>query len=72
MALLLAAVILLLAWADGTEDTLGVQQAYIGPGAGIALLGSFLAVFFAMLSAIAAVLTWPIRAVYGAVRTRRA
>lgn len=49
-----------------------MQLAYIGPGAGIALLGSFLAVFTAMLSALAVLLTWPIRWVWRAVRGRKA
>ncbi len=35
--------------------------AYIGPGAGFALAGSFLAVFGAFLSALSMVLFWPIR-----------
>ena len=34
--------------------------AYIGPGAGIALVGSFLAVLIAMLSAMVTLLTWPV------------
>ena len=38
-------------------------HAYIGPGAGFALAGSFLAVFAAVLSAILTILTWPIRLV---------
>src|SRR5579871_1187996 len=36
-------------------------QAYIGPGAGFALAGSFLAVFAAFCSALLLALTWPIR-----------
>lgn len=39
----------------------GAAQAYIGPGAGFALAGSFLAVFAAFCSALALLLTWPIR-----------
>src|SRR5579883_1980749 len=35
--------------------------AYIGPGAGFALAGSFLAVFAAFLSALLLLLTWPLR-----------
>ena len=35
--------------------------AYIGPGAGFALAGSFLAVFGAVLSAVSMVLLWPVR-----------
>jgi predicted AlkP superfamily phosphohydrolase/phosphomutase len=36
-------------------------HAYIGPGAGFALAGSFLAVFAAFFSALLMVLTWPVR-----------
>ncbi len=36
-------------------------QAYIGPGAGFAVLSSFLVIFLAMLSAGLVLLTWPIR-----------
>lgn len=36
-------------------------QAYIGPGAGFALAGSFLAVFGAILSAVVMVVSWPVR-----------
>lgn len=46
--------------------------AYIGPGAGIALFGSFLAVLIAMLSAFFAMLTWPIRWVWRFFRSRKA
>ena len=52
--------------------TSGVLIAYIGPGAGIALVGSFLAVFLAILSAIGIILTWPIRRIWRALRGRRA
>jgi predicted AlkP superfamily phosphohydrolase/phosphomutase len=38
-------------------------QAYIGPGAGFALAGSFFAVFAAVVSAFFTVLTWPMRLV---------
>ncbi len=39
----------------------GPAHAYIGPGAGFALAGSFLAVFAAFLSALLLALTWPVR-----------
>lgn len=49
-------------------DAFGSEQlavpyvlAYIGPGAGFALAGSFLALFGALLSAISMVLFWPLR-----------
>ncbi len=35
--------------------------AYIGPGAGFALVGSFFAVFAAVFSAFVMLITWPIR-----------
>ncbi|MDP6058269.1 MAG: alkaline phosphatase family protein [Pirellulaceae bacterium] len=53
-------------------DPQGSQQAYIGPGAGIALMGSFLAIFIAILSAFVAILTWPIRRIGRALRGQRA
>ena len=37
--------------------------AYIGPGAGVALLGSFLVVALAVLSAAAVLITWPVRVI---------
>jgi predicted AlkP superfamily phosphohydrolase/phosphomutase len=43
-------------------------QAYIGPGAGFALLSSFLVVFVTILLAIVSVLTWPFRALWRAIR----
>lgn len=45
---------------------------YIGPGAGIALVGSFLAVLGAILSAMLVMITWPIRRIIHAVRGNRA
>jgi predicted AlkP superfamily phosphohydrolase/phosphomutase len=45
--------------------------AYIGPGAGIALLGSFFAVFTALLSGVVFALSWPFRLVWRTVRGRR-
>ena len=45
--------------------------AYIGPGAGFALAGSFLAVFGAIASAIMMVLLWPIRRLLRIVLKRR-
>jgi predicted AlkP superfamily phosphohydrolase/phosphomutase len=46
-------------------------QAYIGPGAGFALAGSFFAVFAAAFSAFVLILTWPIRLVWRAFFGRR-
>ncbi|MFO0915027.1 MAG: alkaline phosphatase family protein [Pirellulales bacterium] len=46
--------------------------AYIGPGAGIALVGSFLAVISAIFTAVLVMLTWPLRRLWYAVRGQRA
>ena len=50
----------------------GQAQAYIGPRAGFAVVGSFLVMFTAMLSAILALFTWPVRYILRAIRGRRA
>lgn len=50
----------------------GSAQAYIGPGAGFAVVGSFLAVFFSLLAGFLAVFTWPLRYTLRAIRNRRA
>ena len=73
LALLLSGV--WLAWAPAPAADVradGLARAYIGPGAGIALIGSFLAVLTAMLSAIGIMLTWPIRRLWRVLRGRRA
>lgn len=44
---------------------------YIGPGAGIALVGSFLAVLSAILSAFLVMATWPMRRLWYAIRGNR-
>ena len=46
-------------------------QAYIGPGAGFAVVGSFLVMFTALLSVLVALFTWPIRYIIRAIRGRR-
>lgn len=46
--------------------------AYIGPGAGIALAGSFLAVLVAMATALLALVTWPLRWTWRVLRGRGA
>jgi len=46
-------------------------QAYIGPGAGFAVVGSFLVMFTAVLSGLLALFTWPIRHIIRAIRGRR-
>ena len=52
--------------------TSGQAQAYIGPGAGFAVVGSFLVMFTAMLSGLLALFTWPIRYIIRAIRGRHA
>ena len=46
--------------------------AYIGPGAGFVVIGSFLAIFGAILSAILALFSWPIRYAVRTINGRRA
>ena len=45
--------------------------AYIGPGAGFAILGSFMVFFFAFLSALLAVLLFPIRALIRLIQIKK-
>jgi predicted AlkP superfamily phosphohydrolase/phosphomutase len=45
---------------------------YIGPGAGIALLGSFMTIFLALASAILAMFTWPLRWLWRTIRGQKA
>ncbi len=47
-------------------------HAYIGPGAGFAVMGSFLVMFAAIFSAILAIFTWPIRYTIRSIRGRHA
>jgi predicted AlkP superfamily phosphohydrolase/phosphomutase len=47
-------------------------QAYIGPGAGFAVAGSFLVMFMALLSGLLALFTWPLRYIIRSIRGRRA
>ena len=51
--------------------TPGQGHAYIGPGAGFAVVGSFLVMFTALLSAVLALFTWPIRYIIRAIQGRR-
>lgn len=46
-------------------------HAYIGPGAGFAVAGSFLVVFVAVLSALIILVTWPVRSLIRATRFRK-
>jgi len=58
------AVILVLAGSPGTAD------AYIGPGAGFAVLGSFAVIFVTMMLAGVAILAWPFRTLWRMIRFR--
>ena len=49
----------------------GQAHAYIGPGAGFAVAGSFLVMFTAIISALFVLLTWPVRYLIRAIRYRR-
>ncbi len=46
--------------------------AYVGPGAGFAFIGSFMALFAALLAGIGSLLIWPLRFVIRSVRRRKA
>ncbi|MBN1765044.1 MAG: alkaline phosphatase family protein [Sedimentisphaerales bacterium] len=50
----------------------GEVHAYIGPGAGFAVAGSFLVMFTALLSGFLALFTWPVRYLIRMIRSRRA
>lgn len=67
-----AALMVAALYAVWDQDVGAEKQAYIGPGAGIALLGSFLAVVGAMFAAFVALITWPIRRVILAIRGQKA
>ncbi len=47
-------------------------HAYIGPGAGFALISSFFAIFLAFLAAFLLILTWPIRFLFVGLKRKRA
>ena len=71
-ALLAVVICLLLLGPSSSCQQFQIRGGYIGPGAGIALVGSFLAVLFALISAVFALMTWPIRWAWRAFRSRRA
>jgi len=50
----------------------GGAHAYIGPGAGFALISSFFAIFLAFLFAFVLILTWPIRYLFVGLKRKRA
>jgi len=49
----------------------GQAHAYIGPGAGFAVAGSFFVMFTALLSAVLTLFTWPVRYIIRAIRNRK-
>jgi len=57
-------------WDDATAQQSAFQLAYIGPGAGFAFLGSFLAVFLSILASLVSFLIWPFRIAWLALRRR--
>ena len=65
-------VVLAITSQESPSSTQNMQVAYIGPGAGIALVGSFLAVLGAMLTAFMVLLTWPIRWCWRSLRGQQA
>jgi len=67
-----AAYLTLFAARDATSPNGDVCYAYIGPGAGIALVGSAFAVLAATLSGLLALLLFPIRFVWRMIRGRKA
>ena len=67
----IASVAVLLSYlSTSTND--GAMQAYIGPGAGVALVGSLFAVLAALMSAVITMMTWPIRRIWRAIRGQKA
>ena len=52
--------------------TPGRAEAYIGPGAGFALLSSFLVLFVALALTFISLLSWPVRGLFRLIRGRRA
>ena len=70
MAAVAVACVLGTGWGQLTDET--ITQAYIGPGAGIALFGSVITIFIALASALLALISWPVRLLWRLVRGRRA
>jgi predicted AlkP superfamily phosphohydrolase/phosphomutase len=60
-----------LGWLCGRAEPEPVQLAYIGPGAGFAFLGSFLAVLAGFFLTLASLLSWPFRMAWRALRRRQ-
>ena len=49
----------------------GPQEAYIGPGAGLAIMGSCMGVLTAMLTAVVMMIVWPFKWLYQTIRGQR-
>jgi predicted AlkP superfamily phosphohydrolase/phosphomutase len=66
------AVVLALAWWHEVSRThpAALEFAYIGPGAGFAFLGSFLAILLSLIASIVSFLAWPFRILWLALRRR--
>lgn len=71
MRWLLVAVWIGWVWDSGHTTPSGWDLAYIGPGAGFAFLGSFLALVWALLLSLGTLLTWPVRVALKSRRRRK-
>ena len=60
-----------LAWLGVLAALAAPAQAYVGPGAGFALLSSFLVVFTTVVIALLSLLIWPFRTLYRKIRRGR-
>ncbi|MFK5968591.1 MAG: hypothetical protein QM487_00480 [Candidatus Marithrix sp.] len=50
----------------------GTVSAYVGPGAGLTLIGSLIGLVVAIVTALAIILFWPIRALIRKIRGKKA
>ena len=66
-----AAAVLFALWLCSPPAQDGAAFAYVGPGAGFAFLGSFLALIGGFLLSLASLLLWPFRVLRAALRQRR-
>ncbi len=69
--LLYAAAVLLPVLAAVHFSHPSAQQAYVGPGAGFAFLGSFLSILMALLLSVLSLLAWPFRLAWRTLRRHR-
>ena len=63
---------LLMAFVSMLALTCADADAYIGPGAGLSVLGSLWAVLVGVVLALFAILTWPLRLLWRRLRGKRA